>query len=381
MDEITPKKVVIGCQGGGAHGAFEAGALVEILKDMEQTRRFDIVGVSGTSAGYLNALMTWYGLAPKNGRPGSAGEAIDQINTFWDNFAAKTPAEIAINAAAYTAFRAEELQVPVLGVDAPIFGLNPAGLISKAMTAALPPFGVRKEYYDFDTMVAKACPEFAQIDWPAVKTRVLLGASEVIEGIKTVFDSDINKGVGSKPRVTHRWRQRLPLSLSGISASGSLPTLREAERIGRQYFWDGLYSQNPPVREFVAGTKDVPDEVWIIRINPQQWPELPVTNADIQDRQNELMGNLSLNKELDFILTVNEWCKVYKNEKFGKEHKPITIRTIKMKKETADSLRLSSKFNRSVAFLDKLRTEGRDVAREWLSRWPQKECYPDDAAY
>src|SRR5581483_8305336 len=131
----------------------------------------------------------------------------------------------------------------------------------------------------------------------------------------------------------------------------------------------------------VAGTKDVPDEVWIIRINPQQWPELPVTNADIQDRQNELMGNLSLNKELDFILTVNEWCKVYKNEKFGKEHKPITIRTIKMKKETADSLRLSSKFNRSVAFLDKLRTDGRDVAREWLSRWPQKECYPDDAAY
>jgi len=381
MDEVTPKKVVIGCQGGGAHGAFEAGALTEILKDMEQSKRFDLIGVSGTSAGSLNALMTWYGLAPKNGRPGSPGEAIDKINTFWDGFAAKTPAEIAINAAAYTAFRAEEMQVPMLGVNAPVFGLNPAGLISKAMTAALPPFGVRKEYYDFDTMVATACPEFGQIDWPAVKTRVLLGASEVIDGIETVFDSDINKGVGSRPRVTHRWRQRLPLSLSGISASGSLPTLREAERIGRQYFWDGLYSQNPPVREFVAGTKDVPDEVWIIRINPQQWPELPVTNADIQDRQNELMGNLSLNKELDFILTVNEWCKAYKSEKFGKEHKPITIRTIKMKKETADSLRFSSKFNRSVAFLDKLRAEGRDVAREWLSRWPQKECFPDDAAY
>lgn len=381
MDEVTPKKVVVGCQGGGAHGAFEVGVLTEILKDMEQRKRFDVIGVSGTSAGSLNALMVWYGLAPKNGRPGSVGEAIDKINSFWDDFAPKTPAEIAINAAAYAAIRAEEQQVPLLGVNAPVFGLNPAGLISKAMTAALPPFGVRKEYYDFDTMVATACPEFGQIDWPSVKTRVLLGASEVMDGIETVFDSDINKGVGSKPRVTHRWRQRLPLTLSGIAASGSLPTLREAERIGRQYFWDGLYSQNPPIREFVAGTKDVPDEIWIIRINPQQWPEVPVTNADIQDRQNELMGNLSLNKELDFILTVNEWCNAYKKEKFGNEHKPITIRTIKMKKETADSLRFSSKFNRSGAFLDKLRTEGRDVAREWLSRWPQEERYPEDAAY
>jgi len=381
MDEVTPKTVVVGCQGGGAHGAFEVGVLTEILKDMEQRKRFDVIGVSGTSAGSLNALMVWYGLAPKNGRPGSVGEAIDKINSFWDSFAPKTPSEIAINAAAYAAIRAEEQQVPLLGVNAPVFGLNPAGLISKAMTAALPPFGVRKEYYDFDTMVATACPEFGQIDWPSVRTRVLLGASEVIDGIETVFDSDINKGVGGKPRVTHRWRQRLPLTLSGIAASGSLPTLREAERIGRQYFWDGLYSQNPPIREFVAGTKDVPDEIWIIRINPQQWPELPVTNADIQDRQNELMGNLSLSKELDFILTVNEWCKAYKKEKFGNEHKPITIRTIKMKKETADSLRFSSKFNRSAAFLDKLRAEGRDVAREWLSRWPQEERYPEDAAY
>jgi NTE family protein len=179
----------------------------------------------------------------------------------------------------------------------------------------------------------------------------------------------------------------LPLTLSGIAASGSLPTLREAERIGRQYFWDGLYSQNPPIREFVAGTdkKKIPDEVWILRINPQQWPELPVTTADIEDRQNELMGNLSLNKELDFILTVNDWCDKYKDERFGKDHQKIVVRTIKMTKETADKLRFSSKFNRSRDFLEQLRAEGRAVAEEWLSRWhpdpPPKNRYPDDAAY
>jgi NTE family protein len=387
MNEAVPTKVVIGCQGGGAHAAFEAGVLTEILNDISEKKRFDLIGISGTSAGALCALMVWYGFAPKCGKSGSAREASERLNSFWDDFAAKTPAELVLNAAAYRTMKAQEAELPVLGINAPVFGLNASGLISKAMTASLPPFGVRKEYYDFDTMIASACPDFDRVDWPEVRTRVLLGASEVVNGIETVFDSDQNTGRSGTPTVEHRWRQRLPLTLSGIAASGSLPTLREAERIGRQYFWDGLYSQNPPIREFVAGTdkKKIPDEVWILRINPQQWPELPVTTADIEDRQNELMGNLSLNKELDFILTVNEWCDKYKDERFGKDHQKIVVRTIKMTKETADKLRFSSKFNRSRDFLEQLRAEGRAVAEEWLSRWhpdpPPKNRYPDDAAY
>lgn len=35
-----PKKVAIGCQGGGMHAAFEVGALTEILKDMRDNKRF-----------------------------------------------------------------------------------------------------------------------------------------------------------------------------------------------------------------------------------------------------------------------------------------------------------------------------------------------------
>jgi predicted acylesterase/phospholipase RssA len=155
---------------------------------------------------------------------------------------------------------------------------------------------------------------------------------------------------------------------TGRSTSpGTLPIFREAEHIkGEGHYWDGLYSQNPPVREFIGGRKQehVPDEPWIVRINPQQWPEVPKSNADIRDRQNELMGNLSLNKELDFILKVNEWNKVYKNEAFGKDHKHVTVRTIKMKERTADEMRYSSKFNRSRNFMEQLREEGRAVARD-----------------
>jgi NTE family protein len=172
--------------------------------------------------------------------------------------------------------------------------------------------------------------------------------------------------------------------LTGVAASGTLPIFREAEHInGDGHYWDGLYSQNPPVREFIAKADEVPDELWIVRINPQQWPELPKSNADVQDRENELMGNLSLHKELDFILKVNEWIEQYKDEKFGKDHKRVIVRTIKMKEKTADKLRYSSKFDRSRAFMEDLRDQGHKAARDWLDDWRKNKagCYPEDAAY
>ncbi len=147
------------------------------------------------------------------------------------------------------------------------------------------------------------------------------------------------------------------------------------------HYWDGLYSQNPPIRDFLSKVPkdETPDELWIIRINPQQWPGVPTSRAEILDRENELAGNLSLNKELDFVLTVNDLIRRY--DAIAGEYKPVTVRTIKMTQKTADELRYSSKFDRRIAFTNELRDEGREVAQEWLSRWPMKERYPDDAAY
>jgi len=75
-----------------------------------------------------------------------------------------------------------------------------------------------------------------------VKTRLLLGASEVVNGFETVFDSDVSKRTHCR-LVRHR-RQRLPLTLSSITAAGTLSTLRATEQIeGAGYCWDGLSSQ------------------------------------------------------------------------------------------------------------------------------------------
>jgi NTE family protein len=314
--------------------------------------------LSGTSAGALNALMVWYGLAPKGGRPGSAAEAASALTDFWEDFVAKTNASRIVNFLAYGACRVEETEI--LGITAGGLGLNPFGVISNLVTAVLPALGVRQEYFDLPHLLAKACPGFESIDWKDIETQLLIGASEVVNGLETVFDSHVNKG--TRPKEVGHWRQRLPLTLAGVAASGTLPTLRKAEHIDGRYYWDGLYSQNPPVREFTskAAIDEVPDEIWIVRINPQQWPELPQTMADIYDRQNELMGNLSLHKELDFILAVNEWHKEYKNERFGQEYKPVTVRSIMMRREkTADKLRYSSKFDRKNSYASFVRRVGR----------------------
>jgi NTE family protein len=142
------------------------------------------------------------------------------------------------------------------------------------------------------------------------------------------------------------------------------------------------------VREFIAGPdrlEDIPDEVWIVRINPQQWPYPPTSNKDIEDRQNELMGNLSLNKELDTIMKVNEWISdpKYKDDKFVKGKKPVIIRTIKMEKKTADELSYSSKFDRSRDRMAALSDEGYRVALRWVNDWRSNKVgqYPEDAGY
>ena len=61
------KKINLALQGGGAHGAFTWGVLDHLLED----GRLTIEGISGTSAGAMNAVMLADGLA----RGGAAGSA------------------------------------------------------------------------------------------------------------------------------------------------------------------------------------------------------------------------------------------------------------------------------------------------------------------
>src|SRR5882724_280816 len=68
------KRINLGLQGGGAHGAFTWGVLDHLLAD----ERIDIEGISGTSAGAINAVLLADGLAR-----GGAKEARKRLADFW----------------------------------------------------------------------------------------------------------------------------------------------------------------------------------------------------------------------------------------------------------------------------------------------------------
>jgi NTE family protein len=154
------------------------------------------------------------------------------------------------------------------------------------------------------------------------------------------------------------------------------------------FYWDGLYSQNPPVRLLTdeESKEDKPDEIWVIRINPQEMYREVTSLEDIRDRENDLAGNISLNAQLDAILTMNEWIRKYGNENpLLADRKLVEVRTIKMKRETAWGLHASTKLDRSRHHMEALCQEGKEVAEQWLTGWRTRgehfDSYPNDARY
>ena len=416
--KMPRKKVAIACQGGGTHAAFTWGVLTEILRTKQtwdaasdDLPTFDINAVSGTSAGALCALATWYGLVPNRADVdcGTIGKAIERLDSLWTTFTATTPVEVLHNRMVGNLLHWKSKGVPFPGSN-PYRQYNSLGLGSLAA------FGARPEYLQFPALLEALCPNFDQIDWPGVARadlRVVVGAIEVLSGNFEIFDSDKTleamglhaNGARIEQYNVTRWRMRRPISLEGVAASGTLPEVLPAQPIADTMFptcesgktitrealyWDGLYSQNPPVRDLLdAPTKaEKPDEIWVVRINPQEIPRRnrDMSLEDIRDRENDLAGNLSLNQELDNILTINRWL-----EEHGGDHPPldqrktVTVRTIKMRAETVWGMSYTTKFDRDVSHLTRLRDEGKAIAAEWLKGWRTQgdafASYPNDARY
>src|SRR5512134_2220094 len=74
--------VTLALQGGGSHGAFTWGVLDRLLED----ERITIEGISGASAGSMNAVALAHGFAT-GGRDG----ARQALKDFWDSVASKSP--------------------------------------------------------------------------------------------------------------------------------------------------------------------------------------------------------------------------------------------------------------------------------------------------
>ncbi len=311
------RRIAIACQGGGSHTAFTAGALRGIFRSLPET--YKIVGMSGTSGGAICALLAWSCVLRNDW-----DRAVELLEAFWQDTSASFFYDMLLNNLVVLGARLQDL------VNLP--AVNPY---------FYPPWGqdrlrlLLEKYVDFAQLPSYITP---------TSPTLLVGAVNVLSGEFTIFrDKDID--------------------VEAILASAAIPTLFRAIHTRGGVYWDGLFSHNPPIRDFVRSSsvaQSKPDEIWIIQINPSQRAEEPMTIQDIQDRRNELAGNLSLNQEVYFIERINEL--IANRVICDPNYKQVTVRKLMMQR----SLDYASKLDRSPSFIRDLIADGEERARDFL---------------
>jgi NTE family protein len=347
MTDTGRIRVAIACQGGGSHTAFTAGVLKRLL-GAEELAGYEVVGLSGTSGGAICALLAWSALLEDD--PAAAGRRLED---FWADNSATTPLEQLVNAWVVWAARLENLVV--LPAVSPYD--NPGSVTALAELRRM-----LERRVDFGRLAAGAGG-----DGPML----LIGAVDVLSGEFRAFNS-----------------RRQAITADMVLASAAIPTLFRSVRVDGGTYWDGLFSQNPPVRELLDTR---PDELWVIQINPRRWDGEPRTMVEIADRRNELAGNLSLHQELGFIEKIDQLLEEGRLADDGR-YKQVVVRLIELSRpRRSRSLGTASKLNRDPAFIRDLIDHGQARAEEFLAAlafegaWRRRDpeavlaCFADDA--
>jgi NTE family protein len=330
-----PRRVAIACQGGGSHTAFTAGVLKGLLRE-EVLQRYRVVALSGTSGGAICALLAWYGLLDED--PSLAGRLLEE---FWADNSASGPYERLLNAWALWGGTLQNFFVtPTLSPYA-----NP---FSSVWMDEIRSMLLRR--VDFDRL--EVLPGDAE-------PMLLIGAVDVVSGEFRAFNSRCER-----------------ISVDAILASAAIPNLFRSVHLDGGTYWDGLFSQNPPVRELVDAS---PDEIWVIQINPTEIDHEPRTVTEIADRRNELSGNLSLHQELHFIENIDRMLE--EGLLAGEKYRPIDVRVIELSRSgVSRSLGATSKLNRDPSFIQELLAHGEGRAREFLVALAFEDAWKRDDA-
>ncbi len=318
----TARKVAIACQGGGSHTAFTAGVLDRLLGSVELADA-EIVGISGTSGGAICALVAWSALV--DGHREAAGE---RLAGFWSDNAANSRQDALLNAVMVGAGTMQNLGL-LAGVSPYRI---PAGFDGLDQFRAL-----LRRHVDFDAI---------SVDHQGRHPVLVLGAVDVLSGRFHAFHS-----------------RRDQITTESVLASAAIPNLFRAIHTDGGVYWDGLFSQNPPVKELL---ETEPDELWVIQVNPRAQEREPQSLVDIADRRNELAGNLSLYQELGFIEQIDKMLEDGVLAP-GCGYKKIVVRVIEMSRSALPSRGGASKLNRDPRFLAGLMDHGRERADRFLA--------------
>jgi len=314
----TPLPVDFALQGGGAHGAFTWGVLDRLLE--EPWLRID--GISGTSAGAMNAAVLIDGHADKG-----ADGARAALENFWQRVSRaallsplrRTPLDVLLGRWTLDhspVFVAMDLMARLFSP----YDLSPGG--------ANPLRNILAETVDFDRLAQASIKLFV------TATNVRTGRGRVFR------NSEITPDV--------------------LLASACLPTLFQAIEIEGESYWDGGYSGNPTITPLVreCNSKDT----ILVQINPVERPGLPRSARDILNRLNEVSFNAVLLKELRMIALLRQVAQPDNSE----SAKWADMRIHRISSDVMVELGYSSKLNAEWEFLCMLRDEGRRAGDAFL---------------
>ncbi|MDR0580963.1 MAG: patatin-like phospholipase family protein [Holosporaceae bacterium] len=318
------KRISIAMQGGGSHGAYTWGVLDRLLQEKDLV----VEGVSGTSAGGMNAVATAQGIL--NG----GNEGARQLLTEYWNVNSKAgeasifkPGILDVLAGKYTmhnspGFLFFDFITKILSP----YQLNPLG--------TNPLRSIVEQLFDFDKLNES----------DAVK--VFLAATHVYTGKLKVF-SNVNK----------------ELCTEALLATACLPTLFAAVMVKGEYYWDGGFIGNPVIYPLIYDC-ETPD-IMLVKLNPTHRNKLPTSASEIGDRLNEITNNTSIMREMrsmHFITKLIDEGIVAPGKM-----KRLHVHMIEDEKAFHD-LGWSSKLNTDKDFLDYLFNAGRKSADKWIEK-------------
>ncbi len=320
VTKIQSKRINLALQGGGAHGAYTWGVLDRILEE----DRLIIEGISGTSAGAMNAAMLVNGYM-KNGNAG----AKEMLEKFWR----KTS-----DAAVYSPLHKNPLERIITGWN---MDLSPSYHFFDLLTRVFSPYELNPLDYNPMRQILEEMIEPDLLQACSI-IKLYITATHVGSGHARVFNCN-------------------EITVDVLMASSCIPFLFKAVEIEGEEYWDGGYMGNPAIWPLIynCGCEDIV----LVQINPLRRNTMPRTASEIINRLNEITFNSSLTAEMRAIEFVS---KLIKNGKLShEEYKDIKMHLIYSPDEMK-ALNASSKVNADWDFFQYLRNIGYKAADKWL---------------
>lgn len=318
MPRRDPVLVDLALQGGGAHGAFTWGVLDRLLEEAW----LEVEGISGTSAGAMNAAVMASGFA-RGGRPG----AREALETFWRRVS---------RAATFSPFQRGPVD-RLLGRWT--LDNSPGFLVMDLLARLVSPYDVPSVGGNPLADVLAESVDFGALRDGPIK--IFVTATSVRTGRARVF-------------------RNADLGVEALLASACLPQLFQAVEIEGEPYWDGGFAGNPTLVPLI--TELTSDDTILVPINPIERPGTPRSARDILDRVNEISFNAVALKELKMMAMLRKVADPGNTE--GAAWARMRLHMVR--NEVMVALGYSSKLNAEWAFLTWLRDAGREAAERFL---------------